>query len=142
MKREFEKYLRVHYTRQNVFSELDFVNEDQIFGKHPEGDSWFYDSIETKVPSINYPNIATPINIDDAIKTLQDFKESGCTHVEIEHDSDHYGYTFLGLEMREATKEEIAEHTKQQEDVDEAAKAAKIAMLEAELNELKSNQSK
>lgn len=63
---------------------------------------------------------AYPIKIDEMIKLLQQMKENGATHVELEYHCDHIGYDVAGYRIRKATVEEIAEHIKE-----EKAKRAK-----------------
>jgi hypothetical protein len=50
---------------------------------------------------------AYPIKIDRMISILQQMKDEGATHVEIDYHTDHIGYDMTGWSIRLANKEEI-----------------------------------
>jgi hypothetical protein len=52
---------------------------------------------------------AYPIKIDRMISILQQMKDEGSTHVEIDYHTDHIGYDMTGWSIRLANNEEIDE---------------------------------
>jgi len=129
------KYIYYKIVKEIELSELDFVNQDKILGIHPENDSWEYQLIENKP---KYYIEAEEIEIDSAIKTLEKLKKAGANYTQIVAHVDHHGYEFYGLEMREATKEEVEDHLNKDKKDLENAKQIKINELEKELTKLKS----
>jgi hypothetical protein len=86
-------------------SELDFILQDE-FNFDYDRNSEF---VEIKKNLETYYADAEPIRIDDMIKVLQNLKDSGSTHVQIETHHDHHGYDISGFEIRLSTQEEIDE---------------------------------
>ena len=128
------KYIYYKIVKEIELSELDFVNQDKILGKHPENDSWEYQLIENRS---EYYIESEEIEIDTAIKTLEKLKKAGANYAQIVAHVDHHGYEFFGLEMREATKEEVDEYLNKNKESIKKAKQEKIEQLEKELDKLK-----
>lgn len=130
------KHLFKDYLGEIEISELDLVNEDNIFGINPEG----HDCFEiTRAPESRsyYYNEAQEIEIDLLIRTLHEFKQKGANYVEMLHHPDHHGYVFNFLIMREATQEEIDAHNQKIKNQMAASKQKAIDELERKLAELK-----
>lgn len=129
------EYIVKKYIGEIEHSELDFVNQDILFGK--QDDYVDYETIE-EVPAHTYYNgEAVPMEIDSVIKQLQEIKEKGANFVEIDFHCDHIGYNFNGLEMRLATEEEISEHIGVQQVEIDKQKQQEINLLEKKLKQLK-----
>lgn len=85
--------------------EVDFEMYHDILGKE-DVDEAYEDWGVMEISDANgYYN--RPMKIDDAIKILNDLKESGANYVSIEHNCDHPDYTFEGLNVRRATESDI-----------------------------------
>lgn len=77
------------------------------------------------------------MNIDDAIKTLNEIKESGATHVEIDYHCDHDSYIFVGSEIRIATEEEIKEYDEFQKARKKQELERRLSLMEADVEKFK-----
>ena len=55
-----------------------------------------------------------PINIDRMMKMLQDLKDSGSTHVELDYHCDHIGYNVDGYKYEKSTNPETDEYLSKQ----------------------------
>lgn len=75
------------------------------------------------------------IEIDRAIKILEDLKAKGCNYTEIMHHGDHQNYVFNGMLIRESTLEEIAQYEAREVAKKNAVK--EIEALEAQIEKLK-----
>lgn len=80
-----------------------------------------------------------PINIDLLITSLQELKEKGATHIEMDYHIDHIGYGISGYEIRKATKDEIDAHLGKKTAATKAATEAEINRLKKKLEELESS---
>ena len=131
------KYLRINYIKEIEHSELDIENLENIFGKSDD-----YHEHETLTTQSNGSNMywtgeAEPINIDTLMNTLQTLKDAGCNYVEVMFHCDHIGYNITGLEMREASKEEVNKYRAHKRSQLKIEKENKIKELEEALNKLK-----
>ena len=131
------KYIRKIYVKEIETEDcISVCNIDKILGYNEEGHDF-----ETLVKDDNNSSwggevAAMPIvEIEDILFRLK--KERNCTHVEIMYHEDHGGYIFNGVVLRKATDDEIEKHVNKKEEIDDAAKTVKIALLEQELKELK-----
>lgn len=130
------KYLRKIYVKTLSREDLDLENPDEIFGLNEDGHD--YDVIREDKSGGYYTGEVQPINIDTAIKTLNDLKKySSANYVEIYPHLDHHGYHFTGIEMREATDDEVEIWSKAIEISDHFKKEQRIIQLEHELDQLK-----
>jgi hypothetical protein len=85
-------------------SELDFVLQNEFDFDYDKNS----DFVEILTKNFRaYHADGDPIRIDDMIKVLQNLKDSGSTHVQIETHHDHHGYDISGFEIRLSTQEEI-----------------------------------
>jgi hypothetical protein len=73
------------------------------------------------------------MNIDDIISVLNDLKKKGANYAEIMYHTDHDGYEFNGVQVRESTKDEIT--------VFESAESKKKA-IEKELDKIEKDRVK
>lgn len=126
---EKEKDINTYVTKKLVgdesFSELDFTLQEEFGFDYDDGGD--FQTIE--IGNGNTDD-AFPILLDTLIGTLQEMKENGATHVEIEHHVDHIGYDISAYNIRKSTAEEIAAlHTNTE-------KNKKIAELYAEIQKL------
>jgi len=78
----------------------------------------------------------SPIQIEEVMKILQDLKEEGCSHVEIDWHCDHLEYEFYGYEIRKATPEEMEAETKRQIVATNRMKRDHIQKLKDEIKKL------
>ena len=82
-------------------SEIDFLIRDE-FGYDYENDQ---ELVEIEVGNGDVNN--EPISIDTLIKSLQELKESGSTHVALNYHCDHIGYEMTGYKIYLSTEEQI-----------------------------------
>lgn len=75
-----------------------------------------------------------PINIDKMIKTLEDMKAKGATHVEMNYHCDHIGYEISGYEIKLSKQEEIDIY--ENERLKQRQKEAKILELYKQIQDL------
>lgn len=101
MKEEYLNYLTKTPVSQHEVTELDFDLKDEFFPKSKKS----YVEI-SNVRNYAYGDV---INLDVLISKLQEMKEEGATHVEIEHNQDHLGYEFIASKFHISTQEEIDE---------------------------------
>src|ERR1035437_113914 len=96
------------YKKEIELSELDFVIQESIH-KDWYGDSHVNDSrvVITNNGKGRWEGDAIPIDIDEAIRTLEKLKKTGANFAEIMYHTDHNGYVFNGLEVRKSTEDEI-----------------------------------
>lgn len=88
-------------------SELDFVLQNEFDFDYDKNS----DFVEILIKNFrSYHADGDPIRIDSMISVLQNLKDSGATHVQIETHHDHHGYDISGFEIRLSTQEEISEH--------------------------------
>ena len=128
------KYIFKKYIAEKEVSELDMENQDVVLGHNIDG--WDYETIEKDVNKFSWAGESIEINIDDVIKELKLLKKKGANYVEIMYHCDHYGYNFTGLEMREATKEEVKAEKNKYEEAKKLLKEAEIEKLKLSLAEL------
>ena len=129
------KYIYRKFVKDIDLSELDFINQDEILGNNPDGHD--YDLITVKPEGREgYYDESEEINIDTAIEALQELKKAGATHAQILAHVDHHGYEFYGLEMRKATKEEVAEYKEDEKAFIKKQNEEKIAKLKKEIEQL------
>jgi hypothetical protein len=116
---------------EHSFRELDFVLEEE-FAK-TEKDEWELAYTNGFGKADGYP-----ISIDKLIQKLEEIKKSGATHVEMESDTDHYGYRISAYEIEPLSKlgiKEYLESEKKKEDKMEA-----ILKLKAEIRKIEESE--
>lgn len=123
------KYLQKIHIKEDSIDELDFVLQDE-FETDPNDRLHF---IEVGKGSV-YTHV---INIDTFVKMLQDLKDQGATHIEMDYHEDHIGYDISAFEIRLSTEEEIlsyvmANNAKREKDL-------KREELQRQLRELDDN---
>jgi hypothetical protein len=82
-------------------SEIDFLIRDD-FGFDYENDQ---ELVEIEVGNGDVTN--EPISIDLMVKTLQELKQKGSTHVALNYHTDHIGYEMTGYKIYLSTEEQI-----------------------------------
>jgi hypothetical protein len=82
-------------------SEIDFLIRDD-FGFDYENNQ---ELVEIEVGNGDVTN--EPISIDLMVKTLQELKEKGSTHVSLSYHTDHIGYEMTGYKIYLSTEEQI-----------------------------------
>lgn len=130
------EYIKKIYVKEIEISDLDLENVDNILGLNEEGHDYNY------LTNIDYnqhywAGETQEIEIDKLIETVTRLKKSGANYVEILHHGDHHGYVFYGIEMRKATKEEIAVNKEKEKQSILKAKENKIKELEEQIEKLK-----
>ena len=79
-----------------------------------------------------------PISIDLMIKTFQELKEQGSTHVSLDYHCDHIGYEMTGYKIYLSTEEQINEYEEKQKAI--RVKQIKLNTLREEYNRLVNEQ--
>jgi hypothetical protein len=82
-------------------SEIDFLIRDEL-GYDYENDQ---ELVEIEIGNGDVRN--EPISIDTLIKSLQELKEKGSTHVSLDYHCDHIGYEMTGYKIYLSTEEQI-----------------------------------
>ena len=85
-------------------SEIDFLIRDE-FGFDYENDQ---ELVEIEVGNGDVRNES--ISIDLMIKTLQELKEKGSTHVALHYHVDHIGYEMTGYKIYRSTEDQIKDY--------------------------------
>ena len=123
-----KQFITKEYTSSINHQDLDMISD--VLGDD-------YD--EYKIIQLNdgdfYSGEATPIKIDQLIKSLNYIKESGANYVEVFHHNDHSEYYLHGIKVYESTLEEIQDFTK--DVVKKSAVDSKISELQAQIERLK-----
>ena len=132
-----KKYIYRKFVKDIDLSELDLVNQWELFGEDTNHDDYDYEVITESKRGNGYYDESDELKIDDAISALNALKEKGANYVQIVAHVDHHGYEMYGLEMREATPEEVSEFNIGKGEYTEQKKLEKIAQLEKDLAELK-----
>jgi hypothetical protein len=78
-----------------------------------------------------------PILIDEMISTLQNLKEQGATHVEIDFHWDHLTYEIAAYEFSKASPEQIAKYEKAE--AIKREKDNKIKELQNQIKEIRNS---
>jgi len=121
------------YTEEIEFSEIDFEMYDKVLGKNWDEKN----EIESGVENKSWYGEAYAMDIDKMIEVLNGLKKGGANYVEVMYHCDHIGYVFNGVEIRKATKEEIAADNELIAAKNAANKQREIDALEKKLNQLK-----
>lgn len=104
MDEENKMYITKEVVKNKEHSEIDFLLQKE-FG-------FDYD-IHNELVEIRVGNadvIKQPINVDMLIKSLQDLKDKGTTHVSIDYHCDHIGYEMTGYKIYHSTEEQIRDY--------------------------------
>jgi len=127
------KYIVQKVIISESYSELDFELKEKFIPNDVNGDH------DLCTINRDYGNSeGYPLEISSLIDLLTNMKEKGATHVSLENDVDHYGYIVEGIEIREATTDEIvAYHKLEKKDSD---KQKKLEKLYEEINKLKKSE--
>jgi hypothetical protein len=107
---------------------LDFVLHDEFGIDHDNNQQ--YEIIEIG----NSSSYGYIVNINKMIEKLQNLKEKGATHIEMDYNEDHIGYDISAFEVRTSTEEEILDFEKAKKARDD--KERKRAELQRQLREL------
>lgn len=113
-------------------SEIDFDLYDE-FGVDTEKDD---ELVLISPPRNHWGAEGYPINIDRVIKHLQDLKDKGATHVEMDYHCDHIGYEIDGYEYLPATDKDVEEHIRKEEEEERARIQKKKEELQKQIDEL------
>jgi len=77
-----------------------------------------------------------PIKISLLEEILDKLKKSGCNYVEIDYNCDHPDYTFCGVDVHIASKEELEEQNEKNRDKDLKTAETYLANLDIKRAEL------
>ena len=113
-------------------SEIDFLIRDE-FGFDYENDQ---ELVEIEVGNGDVRN--EPISIDLMVKTLQELKEKGSTHVSLDYHCDHIGYEMTGYKIYLSTEEQI--NTYEEKLKIKREKELKLKALREEYNKIANEQ--
>jgi hypothetical protein len=113
-------------------SEIDFLIQEE-FGYDYENDQ---ELVEIEVGNGDVRN--EPISIDLMIKTLQELKEKGSTHVALDYHCDHIGYEMTGYKIYLSTEEQI--NTYEEKLKIKREKELKLKALREEYNKIANEQ--
>ena len=139
-----EKDLIIQILGDEEISELDFETREALPGWEDEDGETVFCNREIKLDKDGNPfkgyqtSEGEWVSIECIENLLTSFKEKGATHVSMEHHCDHIGYMFDYGILRVATPKDSLEADLQAEKVDQSRNATRIAELEKELKELKS----
>jgi hypothetical protein len=117
--------------KNSDFSELDFDLYDEFGFDHDN-----YDEFETIDKGRGRAD-GYPVNIDRMIAKLQELKNAGSTHVELDYHCDHIGYEISGYEIRLSTEEEKNEFDEMNKK--EQEKQKQLRDLYKQINEIKNS---
>lgn len=95
-------YITAEVIENKEYSEIDILLQEEFGYNWDELDFEMYKIFNGKPDVIN-----EPINIDLMIKTLQDLKEKGSTHISINYHEDHIGYEMTGYKLYHSTAGQI-----------------------------------
>lgn len=101
---EDEMYITKEVIGDVEHSEIDFLIRDE-FGFDYENDQ---ELVEIEVGNGDVRNES--ISIDLMIKTLQELKEKGSTHVALHYHVDHIGYEMTGYKIYRSTEDQIKDY--------------------------------
>jgi hypothetical protein len=121
-----KKYLQKIHIEDNSIDELDFVIQDEFGIKD-------YERLEI-IDVGNGSSYGHIVNIDMFMERLQNLKEKGATHIEMEYHCDHIGYDISAFLVRPSTEGEISTFEKVKSDKEEVDR--KRAELQRQLREL------
>ena len=113
-------------------SEIDFLIQEE-FGYDYEN---YQELVEIEVGNGDVRN--EPISIDLMVKTLQELKEKGSTHVALNYHTDHIGYEMTGYEIYLSTEEQI--NTYEEKLKIKREKELKLRALREEYNKIANEQ--
>jgi hypothetical protein len=94
-------YITKEVIKDIEHSEIDYLIHEE-FGYDYENDQ---ELVEIKIGNGEVTN--APISIDLMIKTFQELKEQGATHVSLDYHCDHIGYEMTGYKIYHSTEDQI-----------------------------------
>ena len=97
-------YIKKRLIDNVSIGELDFDLQDEFGFNYDDDDSQFREIMSDEGHTDTYP-----VKIDVLMRILQDMKDQGATHVELDYLCDHIGYDMSAFHIAHATAEEIAE---------------------------------
>jgi hypothetical protein len=98
---EEKMYITKEVINDVEHSELDFILHSE-FGFDYDTHSDFIELLKGNGDVTN-----EPISIDLMVKTLQELKEQGSTHVSLDYHCDHIGYEMTGYKIYHSTADQI-----------------------------------
>ena len=117
-------------------SEIDFDLQREFAG---EVDSDTYINIEwIEKGGPKWGSEGYPIRIDRVLQILQEMKDKGATHVEMEYHCDHISYPIYGYRITHADQADIDELERKKTQAEKLAAEAKE--LRAKLREIEDQQ--
>jgi hypothetical protein len=127
-----QNVIYIKYLREVETEELDLELYNPFFTD---------EEMENDYPSFIYENHDVggwseedPIKIEDLQNLLEEIKNSGASHVEIMHHTDHHSYVLTPSIIRKATEEEIKENEERKKG---GIKKRKMEHIENMKNEIK-----
>ncbi len=118
---------------EHSFRELDFVLREEFPKKEKDNEVWELVYTNGFGKADGYP-----VSIDKLIQQLEEIKKSGATHVEMESDTDHYGYMISALEIAPLSEFGIREYIEKEKRADE--KLAAVLKLRAEIERIEKSE--
>ena len=109
------KVIKEFVIGQTGLTELDFVVQDELLGENPDGHDYGEDYVwigDDSNPS-QYWKEGDHCPIDLLLKTINDFKAKGATHIQICQHGDHHGYYLTGSKMEVVSEEKGIELRKE-----------------------------
>jgi hypothetical protein len=94
-------YITKEVIKDIEHSEIDYLIHEE-FGYDYENDQ---ELVEIEIGNGEVTN--APISIDLMIKTFQELKEKGSTHVSLDYHCDHIGYEMTGYKIYHSTEDQI-----------------------------------
>jgi hypothetical protein len=94
-------YITKEVIKDIEHSEIDYLIHEE-FGYDYENDQ---ELVEIEIGNGEVTN--APISIDLMIKTFQELKEQGATHVSLDYHCDHIGYEMTGYKIYHSTEDQI-----------------------------------
>ena len=94
-------YITKEVIKDIEHSEIDYLIHEE-FGYDYENDQ---ELVEIEIGNGEVTN--APISIDLMIKTFQELKDQGATHVSLDYHCDHIGYEMTGYKIYHSTEDQI-----------------------------------
>jgi hypothetical protein len=123
-----KKYLQKIHVEDQSFEDLDIRLQDEIGIDYDNNE-------EYQIIEVGQGNAyGYVVRIDQMIEKLVYLNSLGATHIELNHDEDHYGYEISGFTLRPSNESEIFEYEEKQRIRNE--KESKRLDLHRQLREL------
>jgi hypothetical protein len=125
------KYLTFNYVGEVELPDTRIELYDRLLGT----EEWQHKDLLLNAEEKNYAGEGYPVDIDKLIEHLQALKAAGANFVEITHHDEGEGFALNGVEVREATQDEVVlyqyeqqQHERFKKDI-ETARAKLIELI-------------